>query len=205
MRKYRHCIVLTVFVALAAHQALAQPAPLVVERRGNQIHVSAPQLHFLAGKPLERLTNGASVTYVLELSLSAGGVAATRLQERFILSYDLWEEKFSVVQVGASGRSASHLSAAAAEAWCLDNMPLPLPAVNQEKPFSIRFECSYLEGPDAGVEGNPSLTLAGLIDVFSRKKKEEPAHWEAVSKTIRLMDLKQDPTGTRRSSRRARK
>jgi hypothetical protein len=205
MRAYRHCILLICFAGVTALQASAQTPSLVVERRGNQLHVAAPQLHFLEGKPLERLSNGASVTYILELSLSAGGAATTRLRERFVLSYDLWEEKFSVVQEGPSGRSASHLTAAAAEAWCLDSMPLPLPAFSQEKPFTIKLDCSYADADSAGAESSPSLTLAGLIDVFSRKKKEEPAHWEALSKTIRLIDLKHGPAGVRRPSRRARK
>jgi hypothetical protein len=44
-----------------------------------------------------------------------------------------------------------------------------------------------------GSESVSGLTLAGLIDVFSRKKREEPPHWEALSGPLRLMDLKQNP------------
>ncbi len=201
MRTYRHCILLTCLAGLAVFQSLAQSPSLVVERRGNLLHVAAPQLHFLEGKPLERLTNGASITYLLELVLAPGGSAETKLQERFILSYDLWEEKFSVVQAGTSRHTASHMSAAAAEAWCLDNMPLPVPAFGPDKPFTVRLDVSYAETASAGTESNPTLTLAGLIDVFSRKKREEPAHWEAFSKTIRLKDLKQNPAGARSASR----
>ncbi len=199
MRSYRYGILLTCFAGLACLQMLAQSASLTVERRGNQLHVAAPQLHFLLGKPLERLNNGASVTYTLELTLMAGGAATIRRQERFIMSYDLWEEKFSVVQAGSQGRSASHLTAAAAETWCLDSMQLPLPALSPEKSFAVKLECSYLDSESAGSEGGSGLTLAGLIDVFSRKKREEPLRWEALSGPLRLMDMKQHAGGgTRR-------
>ena len=198
MRSYRYCILLTCFAGLACLQMLAQSTALRVERQGNHLHVTAPQLHFLLGKPLERLNNGASVTYTLELTLLAGVSPTIRQQEHFILSYDLWEEKYSVVQAGSQGRLASHLTAAAAEAWCLDNMQLPLPALSPEKSFTIKLECTYLDNESAGSESGSGLTLAGLIDVFSRKKKEEPLRWEALSGPLRLMDMKQNASGGRR-------
>jgi hypothetical protein len=34
------------------------------------------------------------------------------------------------------------------------------------------------------------LTLAGLIDLFSRRGRETPPHWEASSGSLRLADLK---------------
>jgi hypothetical protein len=170
---------------------MAQSQTLTVERQGKQLRVSAPQLHFLEGAPLEQLHNGASVTFEFTLTFAAGGAATSRVQERFIVSYDLWEEKYSVVQAGSSGRSTSHLSAAAAEAWCLDNMPLPLPALGADKTFSIKLECSIVDPEDSSGENSSVLTLASLIDVFSRKKQPAPLHWEATSVPVRLSDLKE--------------
>jgi hypothetical protein len=201
MRSYRYCILLTCFAGFACLQMLAQSPSLTVERRGNQLHVAAPQLHFLEGKPLERLNNGASVTYTLALTLTAGSSATVRQQERFILSYDLWEEKFSVVQAGSPGRSASHLTAAAAESWCLDSLQLPLPVLSPEKSFTVKLECSYVDSESASGESSSGLTLAGLIEVFSRKKREEPLHWEALSGPLRLMDMKQNASSGRRTLR----
>ena len=201
MKSYRYCILVTCFAGLACLQMLAQSTPLKVERRGNQLHVTAPQLHFLLGKPLERLNNGASVTYTLELTLLAGASPTNRQQEHFILSYDLWEEKYSVVQAGSQGRAASHLTAAAAETWCLDSMQLPLPALSPDKSFTIKLECTYVDNEISGGESSSGLTLAGLIDVFSRKKKEEPLRWEALSGPLRLKDMKQNGSGGRRTLR----
>jgi hypothetical protein len=189
MRSYRY-VLLMCFAGIACGRVQAQSLPLTVERLGNYLHVAAPQLHFLEGKPLEQLRNGASVTYVFALTLSAGGASAFRLQERFILSYDLWEEKYSVVQAGPSGRSASHLTAAAVETWCLDNLLMPLPALSPEKPFTARLACSIAEEIDSGGDTGSGLTIAGLIDVFSRKKHEALPHWEAASTPLHLADLK---------------
>ncbi len=201
MRSYRYCILLTCSLGLACLQMLAQSPSLTVERRGNQLHIAAPQLNFLEGRPLERLSNGASVTYSLAVTLTAGNSASFRQQERFILSYDLWEEKYSVVQAGSQGRSASHLTAPAAVTWCLDNLQLPVPALGPERSFTVKLECVYLDNESASGDSSSSLTLAGLIDVFSRKKREEPLRWEAISGPLRLMDMKQHAGGGTRTLR----
>jgi hypothetical protein len=193
MRSYQYCILLTCFSGFMSLQVQAQSQTLIVERKGTQLHVTAPQLHFLEGKPLEQLHNGASVIYALALTLVSGTSATMRLQERFVLSYDLWEEKFSVVQAGNPGHSASHLTAPAVEAWCLDNLMLPVPALKPDRSFTVKLECSVVDKEAAGGESTSGLTLAGLIDVFSRKKREEPPHWEVLSGPLRLMDMKQPP------------
>lgn len=190
MRSYRYYILLICVAGITCPWIQAQSQSLTVERLGNYLRVAAPQMHFLEGKPLAQLHDGASVTYSFALTLTAGGASTIHLQERFILSYDLWEEKFSVVQAGAPAHSASHLTAAAAEAWCLDNLAVPVPAFGPGKTFAIKLECRIAEnGAESGGESRP-LTLAGLIDVFSRKGQEAPLRWEAVSGPLHLSDLK---------------
>ena len=58
----------TVALAVFAHLS-AQSTSLKVEREGDRLRVSAPQLHFLTGPPLERLHDGRSATYVFSVSL----------------------------------------------------------------------------------------------------------------------------------------
>src|ERR1035438_6466124 len=91
---------------------------------GDDLRVAAPQLHFLAGKPLDRLRDGAAVVFLTQLTLTTDNFTTSlrRTPERFVFSYDLWEEKFSVTKLGEGQRTVSHLSAMAAEAWCLDNV-----------------------------------------------------------------------------------
>ena len=106
-------------LGIVVSRARAAAAPLTVTWDGDDIHIAAPQLHFLSGKALERLKNGAAVGFLSQLTLSTDGnkTIYRRRPERFVVSYDLWEERFSVVTMGSARRSASHLTAAGAEAW----------------------------------------------------------------------------------------
>jgi hypothetical protein len=187
----KHSRQLGLLLAFAWIMALqAQTASLTVERRGKYLRAYAPQLHFLAGRPLERLQNGASVAYVFEATLISDQKTMLRVQERFILSFDLWEEKFSVVRAGSSGRSGSHLTAAMAEAWCLDNLEVPVPALGPEKPFVLKLDCRTAGNEsESGIDSSSGLTLASLIDVLSRKARDAPPRWQAISGPLRLADL----------------
>jgi len=194
MRYCRYISVLTCLTAILSPQLQAQSQVLAIERQGSHLRVAAPGFHFLEGKPLERLHDGASVTYAFTLTLIAGqsGRTISHFEESFIVSFDLWEERYSVVQTTDSGRAASHLTAAAAEAWCLENMRAPLPAISPEKTFMIKLECRVAdnEGVSGGDRSSP-LTLGGLVDVLSRKSREAPARYEALSGPVRLADLKE--------------
>jgi hypothetical protein len=177
-------------VAFAAF-TFAQSAPVNVERDGDRLHVSAPQLHFLTGEPLQQLHDGRSVTYVFTVSLrvqrgQARGAGVTR---QVIFSYDLWEERFSVARADDPKVAASHLTAAAAEAWCTDLLSLPVSAAPADKTFVVELECSLRE--DAGPPADaPATTLTGLIDLLSRKPRATPPRWEAVSLPLRLGNIK---------------
>ena len=193
MKCYRYQILLIAVAGLMGASVLATSKSLVVEHCGDHLQVSAPQLHFLEGKAVEALHNGSTVTYVISLAVVAEQTVKPTLllQERFLVSFDLWEEKYSVVQAGPGGRAASRLTAVMTEAWCLENMPIPLRAVPERQSFMIRLECSIDESEnESGKKGNSSLTLAGLIDIFSLKREAEPLKWEADSGPLRLDDLK---------------
>jgi len=170
----------------------AQSVLLTLERDGDRLRLSAPSFHFLTGKPLERLHDGGSVTYVLSVTLEAEGgePGRVRLTRKVVFSYDLWEEKFSVVQADAPGRSASRLTADAAEAWCLDLLALPVGATPAAKTFVVKLECSLTDEDAHPGEAPSGATLTALIDVFSRKARTAPPRWEAVSGPLRLADLK---------------
>lgn len=166
---------------------------------GSRLYATAPQLRLLADRVLVRLRNGASVSFHFQLAAvpASGGKPLSEASDLFILSFDLWEERFAIVQSGASRRTASHLSAQAAEAWCLENLPVPVPAVVPDTPFILRLEVRADEPErDSPPDTGSGLSLAGLIDVFSRKAKEPPLRWSAISGPIRLADLKpREPGG----------
>jgi len=114
-----------------------------------------------------------------------------RSQQQFAISYDLWEEKFAATKLGSSPRSISHLSAAAAEAWCIDNVTIPVANLKANQPFWIRLEYRAQEsGASAEQSDNSGFTLTGLIDIFSRRTRSEQLHGSEEVGPLRLEGLK---------------
>src|SRR6476661_2621595 len=97
--------------------------PLFSARAADAMKViyDGANLHFLTGKPLERLKYGDVVAYVLQLELlnEARTIVLRPQKGRFVVSYALWEEKFSVTQLasspGVGPRTIEGLSATDAE------------------------------------------------------------------------------------------
>jgi hypothetical protein len=170
---------------------------------GDDLRVSVPaKFQFLSGKPLEKLKDGATLEYLAQLSVSASSETSTQLVRpavnRFVVSYDVWEEKFSVSSTVLERATASHLSAAAAENWCLDHLPLGIDGVPRDKPIWIRLELRAEDARDqTGVFGSSSINLTRLIEVFSNPARAQQMHWEASTGPVRLENLKRE----RRSSR----
>jgi len=169
---------------------------LEVKFDGDNLHVSAPSLRFLIGKPLERLKDGASVAYVTQLTLFNDDhvTVVRRRTGRFVVSFALWEEKFSVTQLvaapGSRSRSAEGLSAAAAEAWCLDSLVIDTVGLARDRQFWLRFELATADQRDlSSMPDERGLSLSALVDFFSRKPKEGEPHWPALERRLRLSDL----------------
>jgi len=182
--------------ALVAYDlfALGVSTPeLAVRSSADELHVSAPRLHFLTGKSLQRLHDGAAVPFDFQLSLAAGthnNVVAQAL-ERFIVSYDVWEEKFSVVRLRDFRKSGSHLSANAAEAWCLDNIFASKANLPANQQLWARLEIRSAEQKElAAISQDSGISLTALIEVFSRPTRPQQEHWALESAPFRLADLK---------------
>lgn len=159
----------------------------------DQLFVSAPKLHFLTGKPLERLRNGASVPFDFQFTVSAGkgNPALQRALERFVVSYDLWEEKFTVVRLRNARRSSSHLSASAAEAWCLENLGLSTATIASDRSLWVKLEIRSAESKaNAQAPDEGAVSLAGLIEVFSRPGRGSQDHWAIETGPFKLTDLR---------------
>ena len=159
----------------------------------DHVRVSAPQTHFLTGRPLERLHNGAAVTYLMQLTVRAerAGKILARTPVRFTVSYDLWEEKFSVTRQSVPARSASNLSAAAVESWCFENISLLVSDLPADRTFWISLEYQSEEPKEVNKPDPVTLTLGSLIDIFSRKPRdEEEVHGSAEAGPLRLDDLR---------------
>jgi hypothetical protein len=185
------------FVVIAA--AVCGPAlclslseDLTVRRVGDQFQVTAPRLHFLTGRPLERLRNGAAVPFDFQLTLFAGSKsnAVERALDRFVVSYDLWEEKFSVVRLRDFRKSSPNLSAGAAESWCLQNVLLAAQGVPADKDLWVRLEIRSAEmKPQNGATENSGINLATLIEIFSRPAQARQERWMLETGPFRLAEL----------------
>ncbi len=186
-------------ISLAAPSVVGLNAQsLLVRLDGDNLRITAPQLQFLVGKPLTRLKDGATAGFLGQLTLStdANRTLQARAIARFVMSYDIWEERFSVTQIETTTRTAarrtiSHLSAQAAQNWCLENLTLDLSRVPTDKPFWIRLEVRAEEPRDsAGVIGEPGINLTRLIEIFSRPSGAKSQTWTLESGPLRLADLK---------------
>src|SRR5687768_17159277 len=116
---------MVILVTGSAVRASAQS--VAVNITGDAVHVRAPEFTFIKGGSLARLKDGQSVRVELHLTVlpRPGATPTAERRQTFALSYDLWEERFAVTQAGVPSRSISHLTSAAAEAWCLEQLTVP--------------------------------------------------------------------------------
>lgn len=144
------------------------------------LRVSAPNLHFLEGKTLRRLQDGAGLVFSLQLTLSTDQfrTVSRRQVERFVVSFDLWEEKFAVVRLGSGKRQASHLSKEAAERWMFDQSSMPLQGLTADAAHWVRAELRSDDPRDAGgFLLDPAVTLTRLVEWFGRAQRGENERW----------------------------
>jgi hypothetical protein len=189
MKNNRCQIGMLTLCVLLCIAGLAQTASLVLERHGEYLSVAAAQLHFISGKALEKLHNGSTITYAMTLTVIPEHYKKQTLHSKFAVSYDLWEENYSVSRM-PDGRTASRLTAAMAEGWCLESIAIPIRSVPERQSFMIRLECIVQE-EEAKDNGEPSGMIFGdLVDIFSRKKQESPQRWDINAGPFRLEELK---------------
>lgn len=159
----------------------------------NLLRVTAPHLHFLSGHPLEQLKNGASVLYSVQLALSSDEFATVerRSVERFVVSYDIWEERFSIVRIGTSKATVSHLDSAAAENWVTAKIALPTRGLSNEAKYWVRLDMRAEQPKDpTALLTQPPLAVARLVELFSQTRKYDPDRWTTDQGPFRFADLK---------------
>lgn len=177
---------------------------LAVHWRNDEIHVTAPKLHFLSGQALNRLKNGAAVPYDFQLSVWTEQRPSPigRVAERFVISYDLWEEKYSVTKIRPNaplreGLSISHLSAAAAENWCVDHIAVPAAGLSGTQPFRVKLEVRTVEPKQAaGVMNESGVSLSRLIDVFTHPVRPDQQRWALEAGPFKLDDVRRSVRGS---------
>ena len=110
-----------------------------------------------------------------------------------MVSYDLWEEKFSVTRLSGMPRSASHLSAARRRGLVPGKHGRSAPAgLDPQRQFWLRLELRAADPRDeAGVVGEPGINITRLIELFSRRPRAEQPQWTLDAGPLRLADLRE--------------
>ena len=175
----RHCLILVAALAALSIELAAQTLSVAVN--GDAVHVRAPSFRFLQGDVLGRLRDGRAVHLDVRLDILARreGPASASAEQSFNVSFDLWEERFAVTRLGPPVRSVTHLTSTAAEAWCLDNVPVPLASLGAARstPVWVRItvrtrDDAAARAPESDADADP-LAIRRLIDALSRRRQTE--------------------------------
>jgi hypothetical protein len=164
-----------VFIACAVVALAGQS--LTVSATADAVQVKAAGLTFIEGPVLDRLREGRTVRLDFELAVleRPGGPTVSQTTQSFALSFDLWEERFAVTRVGTPVRSISHLRARNAEAWCLENLTIPVAALGRlgREPFWVRLAYRVLTPAPTASPEDEGFTLQGIIDRLSRRRGDD--------------------------------
>lgn len=150
-----------------------------VSAAGDVLAVRAVGFSFIKGETLVRLKDGRSVRVDLELGVlpAPRAPASAGSRQTFVLSYDLWEERFAVTHAAAEIHSVSHLTAARAEAWCLERLTVPVASLGRlgrDLSFWIRLEYRVLDADGVPpLDNGTSFTIQSLIEALSRRRRSE--------------------------------
>ncbi len=149
---------------------------------GTSLRLRAGNVHFLSGRALDIIRNGRAVAYDFQLSLLANGATVRRSLQRFVISYDLWEERFRVTRL-ASGNiprlAASNLTLPAAEAWALENLSMATEGLATTQPFTVQLEVRAEPEADTSLaaQSERGISLAALVEIFSRPARTQQQKW----------------------------
>ena len=155
---------------------------LSVRLDNDYLRISAPDLQFLTGKPLDRLRDGNTVGYLAQLTVSTGEerILQGRSLAHFAFSYDIWAERYKVTLLTPglkTSTSAKNLTREGAQAWCLDQLRIDLGRIPRDLPIFVRLEMRSEDPKEtAGIIGEPGISLSGLIALFSHPVKNEQVH-----------------------------
>ena len=170
--------------------------PITVTFDGDNLHLASPDLHFLAGKPLERMKEGSTVVYQVNIGLYRDQWTTLwkRAEVKFAVSYDVWgeAEKFAVAMSDVPSRRADNLSKAATEAWCLDHIWIAVQGIAPDRQFWLQLEVRVGSQRNlAKVLGDGGISV-DLIEMASAKSGAD-APMSRKAGPFRLADLVRTP------------
>jgi hypothetical protein len=171
-RRTQRCCCVLLFMTVLAWSRPVWAQSLDVKIEGDHLRVSVGNAKLIAGESLQKLRDGASVTYLMRVSAwnPRGGTLLSSTEYRFVVSFDIFEEKFQVTRVMPSAKVVSHLSIAAAETACTDGLEIPLAGIGTTVPFWVRWE--FKAEYAVGVENAGGLGT--IVDLFALRPAKDP-------------------------------
>jgi hypothetical protein len=174
-------------IAFLSGMALAMFAEnLILKAHDNRIEFSTPY-PFLSGQPLlmARLKNAVEVPILIQTTLFSPTQTqiVRHAEDRFVVSFDLWQESYSVVQLREPRKRAAHLTAKGVENWCMSQMSLDASGLSNTQPMWARLDIRAEDPPkDGSLFGrgkidDSGISLTPLIDIFSRPAHAQQAHF----------------------------
>ncbi len=172
--------------------------PLSIVYEGDDLRPVVQNLHFLTGKPLERLQDAEKVVFASWLSLYTidQSVPFRQAFGRYVVSYDIWEQKFMVAIPSQAARPRDNMTSLDAEKWCLENLAISASGLAPDRPFFLRLELRTEQRRElSSVLDDPGISLVkAAAELFSRKPRPDEPHWGPFeSGRLRLSELVRMP------------
>jgi hypothetical protein len=187
--------------SLSAPFAAALSAQSVAVRMdGNFVHLYAPNPQFLTGKNVKRLKDAATVAFLGQISVSTDNNRTVQVRQaaRFAMSYDIWEEMFSVTRFSLmkgeeAPRKSRHQNPDALQHWCLENLTIDVSQFSLDQQLWFRLEIRAEDNHEgASVIDEKGINLSRLVELFSRPAGAQQDHWQLDAGPVRLKDIRQD-------------
>jgi hypothetical protein len=163
---------------------------LIVTFDGDNLHISSLGLHFLRGKSLSRLKDGATIEYVATVGLFRDQFVTQfkRSEYHFLVSYDVWGtgDLFTVSTPGPPPRRATNLSLSATETWCLGRVVVATAGIAFDQQFWLQLELRTVPPKLSSVLGDTGIHL-DLIEVLTPGLDERQVFRNSVP--LRLEDF----------------
>jgi hypothetical protein len=181
--------------AILASLAALWGDPLSLSLRGDQLFVATAKMDLFREPILHRLRAGSAVPFDFHLTLWVGSRSSARRRafERFVVSYDLWEEKYAVSTLRKPRSSAAGLTPLGVESWCLHRIAIPAVDLRGAATVWARLDVNAAESsPDPELLTGEGLSLTSLIELLSRPSRKEQPHWSFESGAVPVASLPQE-------------
>lgn len=166
---------------------------LTVHLRNGEISVSTARLEVIGDSVLTRLKSGSSVAFDFHLALWSGTRSNLRRRafERFVVSYDLWEEKYAVTGLRKPKLSATRLSPEAVGPWCVRQIKLANVDLAPDERVWVQLDVRAVDPKqDAGLFDSEGVSLVNLVELLSRPARRDGLRWTRESGALRVAELK---------------